>query len=598
MKPRTTLILLAVTAALGAFIFLYERHTGATGDGFRPGRVLPQLNSSAVNSVQIRPLGQPEISATRRNESWQLTQPIAATGHATAIDGLLQNLGSLLWHTRLTAEDLKNRSNADREFGFDPPQFALTLRQGDQKFQILLGNRTAIGNEIFVQTSGGSDIYVVEATLLKHLPRTVSEWRDPALVSLKNLAYDRLTVTNGAKVFELQRDLTNKLWRLTRPLEARADNPRIEALLRQLETLRATQFVTDDPKADLEPYGLQPAALEITLAQGNATVLALQFGKSPTNNPALLYARRADQTGVSLVAGEQLAAWRGAHEDFRDRHLANLAGEIVDEIEARGPASFILQRTTNDEWRVIAPENLPADTALVHDLLGGISSLQVTQFVKAVVTEPDLPNYGLAPPARSFLLKSGGSNSVITQLDFSAPQIGKTFARRSDETSVYAVRTEDLRRFNFAGWQLRERQLWNFTEDDVLRLVLQQGETTRELLRQGTNRWAFASGSQGVINTFAVEETVHRLGELFAETWMDRGAAALANYGFTNNPLQITLTVRRATQTNNYTLDFSGATPGRPPYGAVTLDGQPWIFEVSPALGEMIRGYLTPPANP
>lgn len=597
MKPRTTLILLALAAALGAFILLYERHTGATGDAIRAGRILPELNSAAVGSVQIRPLGQPEIIASRKNESWQLTQPIAATAHLPAIENLLQTLATLRWHTRLTAEDLKNRANADREFGFDPPQFALTLRQGDRKFQLALGARTALGDELFAQTGDG-EIYVVDASLLKHFPRTVSEWRDPALVSLKNLAFDRLTVTNGTKVFELQRDLTNKLWRLTRPLEARADNPKIESLLRQLQTLRAVQFVTDDPKADLEPFGLQPAALEITLAQGNSTVLDLQFGKSPTNNPAQVFARRADQTGVSLVAGELLAPWRGAHEDFRDRHLADLTGAVVDEIEVRGPASFTLHRSTNDMWRVTAPENLPADTALVFDFLGGISSLQVTQFVKAVVTEPDLPNYGLAPAARSFLLKSGGSNAVFAQLDFSAPQKGKTFARRSDETSVYAVRTEDLRRFSSAGWQFRERRLWNFTEDEVTRLVLRQRGITRELLRHGTNHWAFAPGSQGIINTFAVEEAVHRLGELTAATWMDRGETARANYGFTNDPIQLTLTVKRAATTNDYTLDFSGAVSGRPPYGAVTLDGQPWIFEVTPALGDLIRSYLTLPTTP
>ena len=210
MKPRTTLTLLALTAAIGAFIFLYERHTGATGDDSKPGRILPELNSSAVSSVQIRPLGLPEISATRKNENWQLTQPIAATGHATAIDGLLQNLGTLVWHTRLTAADLKNRPNADREFGFDPPQFALTVRQGDKKFQLLLGNRTALGDELFIQT-GGSEIYIVQASLLKYFPRTVSDWRDPSLVNLKNLAFDHIIVTNGTKIFELQRDLTNKL---------------------------------------------------------------------------------------------------------------------------------------------------------------------------------------------------------------------------------------------------------------------------------------------------------------------------------------------------------------------------------------------------
>jgi hypothetical protein len=598
MKPRTTITLLVLAGALFAFIFFYERHTGATGDELKPGRILPGLSAAAVTGVSVRPLGQPEIVATRKGALWRITQPLAATAHAAAIDQLLQTLATLEWHKRLTTPELKNRANPDREFGFDPPQFTVTLRQGDEKFQIQFGSRTALGEEIFAQVAGLNEIYVTDASLLQLLPRTVSAWRDPALVNLKELAFDRLTITNGTKIIELQRDATTQLWRMNRPLEARADNPKIESLLRELQTLRASQFVTDDPKAELEPYGLAPAALAITLAQGPNKVLALQFGKSPANNPAQVFARRADQTGICLVPGETLAAWRAPHEDFRDRHLAGLNGETVDEIEVHAANSFTVRRTSNDNWLVTAPEKFPADTALVHDLLGGIGSLQVTQFVKAVVTEPDLPNYGLAPAASQFILKSGASNNVLVQLEFSAPQGGKNFARRSDDTAVHAVRAEDLRRLNFAGWQLRERRLWNFTEPQVARLALRQGGATRELLRHGENKWAFATNSQGIINPFAVEEAVHRLGELAAESWLDRGDAARANYGFTNNPVQITLTVKRGEQTETNTLDFSGATPGCPPYGAVMLDGQPWIFEVSPALGELIRNYLTLPANP
>ncbi len=79
---------------------------------------------------------------------------------------------------------------------------------------------------------------------------------------------------------------------------------------------------------------------------------------------------------------------------------------------------------------------------------------------------------------------------------------------------------------------------------------------------------------------------------------MGRGAAARSDYGFTNDPVILKLTVKRDGQTNDYSLDFSGATPGRPPYGAITLEGQPWIFEVNPDLGDLIRNYLMLPPNP
>jgi len=596
MKTRATWNLVLLAAALFVFIFSFERHTRQTADISQPGRVLPDLNTNAVSSVLIKPAGQPEISVERKADTWQITQPVVADAQSSVIENLLQILSQLPWHTRLTAQELQDHPNADREFGFVSPAVSLELQQAGTRRQIKIGSRTALGDEVFVQVAGVNEIYVVTANLLRFIPHTANDWRDPGLVSLNNLIFDRLIVTNGAKVFELQRSATNKIWRMTRPLDARADNPRVEELLRRLQSLRAAQFVTDDPKADLETFGLQPAELVLSLMQGTNTVLALEFGKSPTNHADQVFAKRGDQPGVSRVATESLTPWRAGYEDFRDRHLLDLTGVTVDEIEAHGSGEFTVRRQSNDVWRVTQPEDLPADAALINNLLASLTTLQVTQFVKTVVTEPDLPNYGLAPAASRFILKSGATNAVITELDFSGPADGKVSARRTDETAVYAVPAADLRRLNLAGWQLRDRRLWNFTADDVTRLVLRQRGQTRELLRQATNQWAFAPGSQGVINNFAIEETAHRLGELFADSWVDRGETNRARHGFNGDVLQIAVDVKRGGKAETLTLDFSGVTPQQPPYGATTLDGQVWFFELAPALGEMIRSYLCLPA--
>jgi hypothetical protein len=600
MKARATLTLVLLAVGLFAFIFYFERHAPRTVDANRPGRVLPDLNPVAVTSVQVRPAGQLEIFAERTAASWRITQPIAANAQTAGVENLLQLLAQQDWQSRLTPTDLADRANATHEFGFAPPQFSIAITQDGHQRELKIGNRTALGDEVYLRVGDADDIYLANASLLKSIPSNVNDWRDPLLVNLKNLAFDRLIVTNGAKIFELQRDATNKLWRVTRPLDARADNPKIEALLAKLGEWRVSRFVTDDPKADLDSFGLQPPALEISLALGAKSVLDLQFGKSPTNDATQVYVRRGDLTGVGLIAGDLLTPWRGTHEDFRDRHLLDLTGTTVDEIELRGAESFTVHRQSNDVWRVTAPDNLPADSALINDLLNGLSRLQVAQFVKTVVTEPDLPNYGLAPAATQFVLKTGPTNAVIAQLDFSVPADGKVSARRSDETSVYAVLYEDLRRLLGAGWQLRERRLWDFTEENVTRLALTQRGQTRELIRSGTNNWGFATNSQGVINNFAVEETVHRLGELFADGWVDRGETNRARYGFDTNALQLAVDVKRADKKiETLNLEFSGVTPTRPPYGAVQLDGQPWFFELSPALGEMVRTYLClPPATP
>ena len=51
---------------------------------------------------------------------------------------------------------------------------------------------------------------------------------------MKGLAFDRLAVTNGAKIFELRADATNDLWRMVYPLQARANNAKTDQSLQML----------------------------------------------------------------------------------------------------------------------------------------------------------------------------------------------------------------------------------------------------------------------------------------------------------------------------------------------------------------------------
>ena len=81
---------------------------------------------------------------------------------------------------------------------------------------------------------------------------------DTTLINLNGLAADRLAVTNGTKVFELRRDATNAPWRMAYPLQVRANNAKAEDSLQLLQNIRVSQFVSGDPKADLEAFGLQP----------------------------------------------------------------------------------------------------------------------------------------------------------------------------------------------------------------------------------------------------------------------------------------------------------------------------------------------------
>ena len=99
-------------------------------------------------------------------------------------------------------------------------------------------------------------------------------------------------------------------------------------------------------------------------------------------------------------------------------------------------------------------------------------------------------------------------------------QTNGVFVHRADEDFIYAITPEDFSRLPEAGWEFRDRRIWNFSETNVAQITLRQNGKTRTMVHDGENKWSLAPGSQGIINPPAIEETVHRLGELTALGWV------------------------------------------------------------------------------
>ncbi len=595
MSTRSTFFWLAAAIALFGFIFLYQRHARHSDAG--PARILANLKPELVTTMQILPRGESEIRVEKTNQAWRLTEPLSYAAQSSRIDHLLNVLQQLRPATHITDDELAAHSNVDDEFGFADPQATIVIKQGD--FRIRLGKKTAPGDQLFVKVSGTDGIYVVDADLLKAVPRSAGDWREVAVLNLDGISFDRLAVTNtGKESFVLQRDATNHLWRIVHPPGgARADESKIGAALEALKALRISQFVSDDPKTDLEPLGLQPPDLEVALAQGTNTVARLQFGKNPTNDARQVYGRSYPQNTIFTVATNLLASWRVSANEFRDQHILVLTGPI-DTIEIKGRDSFSLSRQTNENWRIL-PQNLPADADLVKELLATFNGMRVLP-AKDIVAEPDLPGYGLASPLCQYAFlgpsgRPGSSNNVIARLSFGTNQAGEVFVRRTDEFAVYGVKSNDFSRLPLASWQLRERRIWNFSTNDIAGATIRQHGKTRQILRKGPYQWSLAPGSQGSIdNVLAVEETVRGVAQLSAAAWVARGEQNRARYGFSTDPFELALDLKTG---GKVSVQFGGEAPGGFPYASVKLDDDVWIFEFPLKLCRDVLAYLSIPLN-
>lgn len=594
MNSKNTWIWIIVAAALLGVILVLEQLRPAPPAGVTP--LLAEFNPRIVTSIQVGHEGQMEIRVERTNATWQLTRPISYPAQAVSVETLLAALEKLTPISHIGSSELHRRPNADAEFGFDPPRVTLALQTRRELQHLLIGKRTAPGDQVYLRVGPGvGGIYLVDAELLKLIPRAAEEWRDTGLVDLTSFAFDRIAVSNAAAVIEVEHIATNNTWAMLRPVRARAHGQRMIGLLQQLHALRVSEFVTDKP-AELESYGLQPPDLELSLSRGTNVAAVLEFGKSPATNAAVVYARRRGFNTIVTVAREPLLPWRAPANDFRDPQLITIA-RPVDQIEFRGGEAFILQREPGKSWQAVG-QNFPVDSALMLGLVRALNQLQIVLY-KDAVTEPDLPAFGLAAPARQIVVRAAATNGlaatnlVLADLSFGATNEGKVYVRRADENPIYAVLQSEFQKLPAAVWQFRERRLWNFSTNDVARLVIRQDGKVRQLTRTGPQAWALEQGSQGIINNFAIEEATHRFGELAATWWVDRGETNLPKYGFATNSLTLQFELKNG---DKRAVQFGGKSSSEAPYAALQLDGQPWILEFPLSLYyDLVVKHLTIP---
>jgi hypothetical protein len=592
MNPRSTWFWILVAAALLGAILLSRQVPRKRPAG--PQKILSLINTTKVSSVVVRPAGQLEIRADRTNGGWHLSSPLAYPAQEIKITKLVETLSSLTPATQITVAELSGRPRAKSDYGFDPPQAALVLWEGEVRTDLHVGSLTAPGDQLFVQKVGDENIYVVGADLLLQIPKSANDWRDTAFVQLPVSRLSRLTVTNQGKIFALERASNGAPWRLTMPMPVRADHHKIENALENLLALRVQDFVVDKPVEELEAFGLQPPRLAMGLWNDTNLLALLQFGATATNHTNTVFGRNVGLNSVVTVVQDSLLPWSDAVNDYRDPFLVGPTLE-PQMIEIRANESFTLQKQ-GDRWQV-QPGDFPVDDGLLKQFLSAFASLRIVGYVKDVVTQPDLPSFGLATPSRQYALKSGpGTNEVLVEVSFGTNQEDRVFAKRTDENSVYTVQLGDLARLPANGWSLRERKLWDVPLEQVTRVTLKQGAAARQMIRNGAHDWALAPGSQGVINELAVEETVRAVCQLSAVTWAGRGDALREKLGFNAKARQFILERKTG---EPLVIEFGADAPSTFPYVGTVLNKEFWAFEISwPVYRDILSHLGFPGDNP
>ena len=184
---------------------------------------------------------------------------------------------------------------------------------------------------------------------------------------------------------------TGATWRMLEPVNAPADTFNVEDLARQLTGLQSRGELKTDK---LTSSGLEHPRYSVELtAKGKAYKLALG-DKNEIGDT--LYARLNDRDKIDIVPSAVYDQLKKPAKTYRSTKLVNVSTDQVRQLAFTRLGKMTKLEKQGNDWQVIEPTKMPADSTAVSDLLFAITGLNAAEFVEGQSTSQ---SYGLDNPA-------------------------------------------------------------------------------------------------------------------------------------------------------------------------------------------------------
>jgi hypothetical protein len=555
MNWKTTIVLLALAIAGGAYLKFYEIKRPDTAEAKRQSQNVVNFNREKINGIDIWN-GDDKINMRRDNNKWRLEAPIKDQADNALIDNLLSELEAWQKDATISAKEIKADKSKLDEYGLNKPKLRLRLRGEGEPRPILFGKDAALEGKMYVRLENSKETFLASQSIKKAIEKKADEFRDRKLTDLVTAQVSRLIIKTAAGEMELEKK--GEHWEIAKPMRARGDDQKIGDLIAQITTARIQQFVADD-HGDLHPYGLAEPRGSITLfglddksgrrgdtdSSRGEQGQTLQIGVAPEKEKDQIYVRSVARGFVYTLSKKVEETLNAKPNDLRDRHLVRFETNILDRItvDSPGKGKTVLARK-EENWTIASRNNAPANSGEVNRLIVKLKDEQVVKFVEDVAS--NLPKFGLDKPPLQITLSSFASENTaetkagehpIATIAFGKVDGDNVYARLGDEPFIVAVPRKFLDEILVDPLQWQELSVFKFKPEQIQRLsVVTNLEQT--FVRGANNVWTWVKGS-GPINQVNVQSLLNTLSNLHAARWI---GSTTPQHGFDKPQVTIAFT--------------------------------------------------------
>ena len=312
-------------------------------------------------------------------------------------------------------------------------------------------------------------------------------------------------------------------WEIVAPRPLTADQSAVASMLGTVSTLNAERVV-DEKATNLGQYGLQAPVLQLDLTSKNNKSQKLLMGDNTPTGSAV-YAMVAGDPRVFTVASYTKSGIDKTANDLRDKRLLTLEPDKISRIELKQKNQDLEFGRNKEEWQIVKPEPLRADSSQVADLLSKLTQARMeagSEDQKAAASA-----FASGAPVGKFQITG---ESGAQQLDVRKNK-NDYYAKSSVVAGIYKVSSEIGQAFDKKLDDFRNKKLFDFGFDDPDKVEVRDGSKIYGFGRKGDD-WLSSEGKK--LDSSGVQQLLGNLRSL--------RATKFAVSGFANPEMEVTVT--------------------------------------------------------
>src|ERR1700688_615106 len=243
MNFRGLIVAVLVLATLGGVLYWSQHHKPAEESAAVPASTAPvilRVNPADMTELVIK---QTEpVTLKKTNGKWQIMEAKSYPAHHDVVARVLSTLSGL------NADRIVEEKASDRkQYGLDPAQVELDISGKDGTRQLLLGDDTPAGGDVYAALATDPRVFTIASYNKSSLAKTLNDLRDKSLLTSRSDKVSRVELLKKGE--DLEFDRTKDGWQILKPSSSPADSSAVNALVSTLTNARMDLSTTTDAAA-------------------------------------------------------------------------------------------------------------------------------------------------------------------------------------------------------------------------------------------------------------------------------------------------------------------------------------------------------------